>query len=214
MDQVGTSLAELPDVNDLVDVTLDSRSEPLAAVVSAVTVESVLLAQPMDRSGRIMRPEAGESGLLVWGGGSKLRQAPIEVLETTGAPEPTWLVRPTGAAERAQRRSFVRANVSLPVLVRHATADLEITAVDLSEGGMRCYTGAEVAFERGDEVVAEFVPGLTLAVPATVIRLHRGDEERPTELGLQFVELGMADADNIRRYVFRQLHEQRRRGVE
>jgi len=46
-----------------------------------------------------------------------------------------------------------------------------------------------------------------------VVRLQRGDEERPTELGLLFTGLTMTDADDIRRYVFRRLHEQRRSGA-
>ncbi|MEU7907960.1 PilZ domain-containing protein [Actinoplanes sp. NPDC049118] len=211
---MSTTLADLPDINDLVDVTLDSRAEPLAAVISAVTAETVLLREPMDRTGRIVRPETGERGLLVWGEGSQLRQAPIEVLETNGAPAPTWLIRLTAQAERTQRRSFVRANVSLPVVVRYAGVDLEITAVDLSEGGMRCYTGSEINFGRGDSVVAEFTPGRPLSAEATVVRMRRGDGERPTELGLRFMDLKMGEADDIRRYVFRQLHEQRRRGAE
>jgi hypothetical protein len=210
---VSTTLADLPDINDLVDVTLDSRSEPLAAVIGAVTENTVLLGEPMDRTGRKVRPEAGECGLIVWGVAGNLRQAPIEVLETNGDPTPSWLVRLTAPAGRSQRRSFVRANVSLPVVVRHAEGDLEITAVDLSEGGMRCFTGSDVTFALGDSVAATFTPGRPMATSATVARFRRGDEERPTELGLQFTGLSMTDADDIRRYVFRQLHEQRRRGA-
>lgn len=205
--------ADLPDVNDLVDVTLDSRAEPLAALISAVGADTVLLREPIDRSGQFVLPETGDSGLLVWGGGSNLRQAPIAVLETNRCPEPTWRVRLTAPAGRCQRRSFVRADVNLPVVLHHPDADVEITAVDLSEGGMRCSTRAEAAVKAGDSVVAEFSPGRRLTVPATVARLRRGDQERPTDLGLSFVGVTMSDADIIRRYVFSQLLEQRRRGA-
>jgi PilZ domain len=212
-DQVSsTTLADLPDAMDLVDVTLDSRSEPLAAVISAITGDIVLLKEPMDRTGHLVLPEAGEQGLLVWGGGSSLRQAPIEVLGTNRRPIATWLVRLTAPAMRCQRRSFVRANVNLPVVVRLTDADFEVTAVDLSEGGMRCHTRAEVALTTGDSLTAEFNPGRHQAASATVVRLRRGTEERPAELGLWFTGLNMSDADNIRRYVFSQLLEQRRRG--
>jgi hypothetical protein len=212
-DVSSSTLADLPDVNDLVDVTLDSHSEPLAAVIGAVTGDIVLLGEPIDRTGRILLPETGELGLLVWGGGSRLRQAPIAVLETNRRPDPTWLIRLTAPAGRCQRRSFVRANVNLPVVVRHPDMDLEVTAVDLSEGGMRCNTRSDVGFTQGVSVIAEFDTGRHLAVSATVARLHHGDEERPTELGLWFTGLNMADADDIRRYVFRRLHEHRRRGA-
>jgi hypothetical protein len=204
--------ADLPDVNDLVDVMLDSRAEPLAALISAVGGDTVLLTEPIDRSGQFVLPETGDSGLLVWGGGSDLRQAPIAVLETNRRPEPTWRVRLTAAAGRCQRRSFVRADVNLPVVLRHPDADFEITAVDLSEGGMRCSTRAETTVTVGDSVVAEFSPGRQLTVPATVARVRRGDKDRPTDLGLSFVGVTIGDADIIRRYVFSQLLEQRRRG--
>jgi hypothetical protein len=212
--QVSTTLVDLLDVNDLVDVILDSRTEPLAAVISAVTRDTVLLGDPMDRTGRIVRPGIGECGLLIWGEPGNLRQAPIAVLETNRPPDPAWLIRLTAQPERCQRRSFVRADVNLPVVVRHLEADLEVAAVDLSEGGMRCRTGSDVAFALGDSVIAEFSAGRSLVLSATVARLHRGAAERPTDLALRFTELTMADADHIRRYVFRELHEQRRRGAE
>ena len=208
-----TGLADLPDVNDLVDIVLDSRTEPLVAVIGTVTDQRLLLREPIDCTGRMVLPEKGDLGLLVWGVGEIMRQIPIEVLETNRRPEPTWLVRLSGSSGRCQRRSFVRSAVSLPVLVRHTDNDLQVTAVDLSEGGMRCNSRSDVAFARGDSVIAEFDTGQHLAVSATVVRLHRGDEERPPAVGLSFNGLRMADADSIRRYVFRQLNEQRRRGV-
>jgi hypothetical protein len=61
-------------------------------------------------------------------------------------------------------------------------------------------------------VTAEFSAGRPLSLPAAVARVRRGDNDRPTELGLSFAGLNMTDADNIRRYVFAQLLEQRRRG--
>src|SRR3569623_1375930 len=107
-ERVGSATeADLPDVNDLVDVMLDSRTEPLVALISAVGGDTVLLREPIDRSGHLVLPEAGESGLHVWGGGSTLRQAPIAVQETTRHPQPPWRVRLTAAAGRCQRRSFV-----------------------------------------------------------------------------------------------------------
>jgi hypothetical protein len=213
-DQVGgTDLADLPDVNELVDVMLDSRTEPHGAVVSAVSSDAVVLKEPYDRTGRIVLPDIGEGGLLVWGQGSSLSQVPIEVLEINRKPAPTWVVRLTGAPGRCQRRSFVRADVLLPVVVRHPDGDLELTAIDLSEGGMRCNTREETTIKVGDSVTADFTAERPLTMQATVTRVLRGDEERPTDLGLSFVNSSIADADSIRRYVFSQLLEQRRRGA-
>ncbi|GAB1688747.1 flagellar brake protein [Krasilnikovia sp. M28-CT-15] len=205
---------DLPDVNDLVDVTLDSRPEPLAAVVSAVTGDTVLLTEPIDRTGHFVLPEPGEGGLIVWGTAGNLRQAPLEVLETSRQPGPSWTVRLTAPATRCQRRAFVRASVTLPVVVKHSGKQLEVIAIDISEGGLRCNAQKDAGVKVGDSVVAEFDAGQQMVAPATVVRVLRGDEERPTELGLSFTDLKMKEADNIRKYVFSQLLEQRRRGAE
>ncbi|RZU51403.1 PilZ domain-containing protein [Krasilnikovia cinnamomea] len=206
--------ADLPDVNDLVDVTLDSRTEPLAAVIGAVTGDTVLLTDPIDRTGRFVLPDSGEGGLLVWGAGGSLRQAPVEVLQTSRQPAPAWTVRLTAPAARCQRRAFVRASVNLPVVVKHSGKQLEVIAIDISEGGLRCNVLSDAGVKVGDQVVAEFDAGQPMAAPAMVVRVLRGDAERPTELGLSFTDLKIREADNIRKYVFGQLLEQRRRGAE
>jgi hypothetical protein len=208
----GTDLADLPGVNELVDVMLDSRTEPLGAVVSAVTVDAVWLREPFDRTGRIVLPDTGEGGLLVWGQGSTLSQVPIEVLEINRQPAPGWVVSVTGAPGRCQRRSFVRADVHLPVVVHHPDGELKLTAIDLSEGGMRCNTRAETTITVGDSVTADFTAERPLTMQATVTRVLR-DPDRPTDIGLSFTDSGIADADSIRRYVFSRLIEQRRRGA-
>ncbi|BFU47602.1 flagellar brake protein [Krasilnikovia sp. MM14-A1004] len=205
---------EVPDVNDLVDVTLDSRTEPLAAVIGAITGDTVLLAEPIDRTGRFVLPDSGEGGLIVWGAGSNLRQAPIEVVETSRQPAPTWVVRLTAPAARCQRRAFVRASVNLPVVVKHAGKQVDVIAIDISEGGLRCNVQSDAGIKVGDQVVAEFLAGQQMVAPAMVVRVLRGDAERPTELGLSFTDLKIKEADTIRKYVFSQLLEQRRRGAD
>jgi hypothetical protein len=209
----GTVHAELPDINDLVDVMLDLRTEPLASVITAVSEDTILLGNPIDRSGRIVLPEVGEGGLLIWGGGSNLRQAPLAVLETARRPDPTFLVRLTATPGPCQRRSFVRSEANVPVIVRLPDAEIEAVTIDLSEGGLRCNTPLDVDVRIKDSVVAEFHAGRPFTVPATVARIRRGNKDRPTELGLSFTGLSMAEADKIRRYVFSQLLEQRRRGA-
>ncbi|GAB1644506.1 flagellar brake protein [Krasilnikovia sp. MM14-A1259] len=206
--------ADLPDINDLVDVMLDSRTEPLAAVVSVVTADSLVLTEPVDRTGRIVLPNVGEGGLVVWGTAGNLRQAPLEVRETVRKPAPSWVVHLTAPAARCQRRAFVRASVTLPVVVKHSGKQLDVTAIDISEGGLRCNVRSDAGVKVGDSVVAEFDAGKPMVLPATVVRVLRGDEERPTELGLSFTDLKMNEADNIRKFVFSQLLEQRRRGAD
>ena len=102
---------EGPLVRDLVDVVLDTSTEPLVTAVLSVAADSLALEAPGDRGGRLVLPPPRAGGLLVWRGAKDLLQAPVAVVETTRPPGPSWLLRLTGGASKCQRRSFVSADV-------------------------------------------------------------------------------------------------------
>ena len=131
---------EGPLVRDLVDVVLDSWTEPLVAAVEKVGTGTLAIEAPRDRGGRVVLPEPGESGLLVWRGSRDLQQAPVSLVQTRRSPGPQWLLRLTGRQSVCQRRSFVRADVQLPVRLHVDGEQREVTALDISEGGLRAST--------------------------------------------------------------------------
>lgn len=202
---------EGPLVRDLVDVVLDASTEPLVAAVLRVAVDTLALEAPVDRGGRLVLPQPREGGLLVWRGAKELLQSPVAVVQTTRPPGPQWLLRLTGRATACQRRSFVRADVQLPVRLVVQQAEHEITALDISEGGLRCSTREALGLTGGTAVEVGLVLGeqLQLQLPAEVVRARRTVPEAPLDLGLRFTDLSIKDADRLRRWIFAELRRQR-----
>ena len=195
---------------DLVDVVLDSWTEPLVAAVERVGADSLAIEAPLDRGGRLVLPEVGESGLLVWRGSRDLQQAPVSVVQTTRPPGPQWLLRLTGGQSVCQRRSFVRADVQLPVQLQLESGTCEVTALDISEGGLRCSTRDRGGLTVGMVVEVHLdLDGLDLAVRAEVVRARQVGSERPVDLGLRFTDLSIKDADRLRGWIFAELRRMR-----
>lgn len=201
-----------PALHDLVDVLLDSATEPVVATVSQVAAEVVHIDAPVDHSGRRVLPMPSEGGLMVWRGAREMQQAPITVLETEGPPLAAWRVRLTGLGVRCQRRAFVRADVNLPVVLHHGKDLHEITALDLSEGGMRGRARELPPLTTGEPVTLEFtVDGSGVALPARLVRIRREAVGQSVDLGLAFTGMDIRQADRMRRFVFDQLREHRAR---
>ncbi|MDP9466072.1 MAG: PilZ domain-containing protein [Actinomycetota bacterium] len=203
--------SEGPLVRDLVDVVLDASTEPLVTAVLRVGEDSLALEAPVDRGGRLVLPAPREGGLLVWRGAGDLMQAPVTVVETTRPPGPQWLVRLTGRTSTCQRRSFVRADVALPVHLSVARVEHAITALDISEGGLRCSTREALGLSHGTavEVGLALDEELLLRLRAEVVRVRRTVPQAPLDLGLRFTDLSIKDADRLRRWIFAELRRQR-----
>ena len=202
---------EGPLVRDLVDVVLDASTEPLVTTVLRVAVDSLALEAPVDRGGRLVLPAPRSGGLLVWRGAEDLMQAPVVLVETTRPPGPQWLLRLSGGASKCQRRSFVRADVQLPVQLRVERAEHEVTALDISEGGLRCSTRQALGLSGGTsvEVGLDLDDQLQLRLTADVVRARHPVPEAPLDLGLRFTDLSIKDADRLRRWIFAELRRQR-----
>lgn len=202
MGEADDSLCE----RDLVDIVLDSSTEPLVAAVASVQADMVAIEAPRDRGGRVVLADVGESGLLVWRGARDLQQAPVSVVGTVRPPGPQWLLRRTGRQSVCQRRSFVRADVSLPVVLHLEDGSRQVTALDISEGGLRCSTRDALRLTGGTVVqVSLDLGGFSLEQSAEVVRARRGDPDRPLDLGLRFTDLSNRDADRLRGWIFAEL---------
>ena len=125
----------------LVDVVLDSSTEPLVTSVKDVTGLRVVLEAPVDRKGRLVLPSTGMGGLIVWRGDRELVQAPLAVLTTSRPPGPQWAIKVTGTPSPCQRRSFVRADVDLPAVLRalHGPRYDRLVTLELSRDAHRAH---------------------------------------------------------------------------
>ena len=135
----------------------------------------------------------------------------MSVVEVTRLPAPQWRLRLVGDGSPCQRRSFVRADASLPVRLRVGRDEWEVTVLDVSEGGLRCSTDQPLPLSGGTsvEVRLELDDTLRLDLTAEVVRARRKDPALPLDLGLRFTDLPITDADRLRRWIFAELRRRR-----
>ncbi len=207
-----------PEERAVLDVKASSRSDVLISFVERVSGWELVVSVGEDAQKRRVRLDTGEHLELIWRGPEELRSLPAELVEVVTGDSPTWRLKVVGPASRGQRRSAVRAPMSMPVELTLGERVLSGTTIDLSEGGTHCMlTGKPGAAKPEIEVgavlpVAVDLDGDRLATKAEVIRRHPRDDEH-TELSLRFVGLGEKREDAIRRRVFAELRDLRSRGL-
>jgi c-di-GMP-binding flagellar brake protein YcgR len=205
--------AEFVDVRDLVDVTLDQTVGTFIAAVTAVTDDGLALEAPTDATGRYVLPPAGMTGLMVWRGSLGLMQVRVTIATVTPPPAPIWHVQLTGTPAKCQRRAFVRTDTLLPVVLQHDEDSYAATAVDISEGGMRCRVPDWPELAPGHAMTVELDVGAPLTVAAHAVRLKRGVKGEPADVSLRFTGVRVSDGDRIRQFVFSQLQLARSKGL-
>ncbi len=126
-----------PEVSTQADVTLVSRGITVTACVTR-SDEFGLVVSPaaIDRPWQdVIKP--GDPVEVYWVSGYEERTLPAKVASIENDGEPSWHLRPTGPAERSQRRKAVRAAAELPVVMPWSGALLKGLTVDISEGGVK-----------------------------------------------------------------------------
>jgi hypothetical protein len=134
---VGTPGVDFPEQRDVVDVVVSGRGEVLVSWVESADDREVVVTAGEDRDRRRATLPVGERLELVWRTASELRALPVELVALELGATPVWRLRPTGPVTRGQRRSAVRAPLSLPVCMTVGTAEVAGTTVDVSEAGTR-----------------------------------------------------------------------------
>jgi hypothetical protein len=237
----GTPGVDFPEQRDVVDVVVSGRGEVLVSWVESADDREIVVTAGEDRDRRRAALPVGERLELVWRAASELRALPVELTAVDLGATPVWRLRPTGPVTRGQRRSAVRAPLSLPVCMTVGTVEVVGTTVDLSEAGTRVLfedpsTGrtdstdgndSEPAVEDAPEAgTGDGVPDagavVTLRISlvdddvvcqAEAIRRIKRQDRRP-ELTFRFIGLREKTEDLIRRQVFAELRSLRARGLD
>ena len=222
MTRTGEPGTDYPEERVIVDVLVAGRDETLLSWVERLEDRDLVVTVGQDRAQRRLRLDDGERVQLVWRGVAGLRSLPAQFVGMDGGTGKCWRLRPTGPAVRGQRRSAVRAPLSLGLGVSAEEIRLTGVTVDISEGGFRGLlrppAGAGTrsgtrAPQVGDvlDVVVDLDPGQVEAT-AEVIRRHvRGDDVH--EVSARFVGLTERAEDLIRARVFAGLRDLRQRGL-
>ncbi|CCH90514.1 putative Type IV pilus assembly PilZ [Modestobacter italicus] len=202
-----------PEERTVVDVLVGGSDSPLLSWVERVEDGDIVVTVGQDRSQRRVRVADGDPLELVWRAASELRSLPARLVATEAASggEVCWRVRPTGPAARGQRRSAVRAPLSLGVSAE--AGRLRGTTVDISEAGFRGVLDGPAGPRVGDvlDVVVDLGPGRLVATVAVTRRHPRADGRH--EVSARFVELPERAQDQVRARVFAGLRDLRRRGL-
>jgi len=115
----------------------------------------------------------------------------------------SWVLDPIGQPVLRQRRSYVRAEVHLPLSIVPNLGDAPRRgwAMNLSEGGV-CLVTPVKDIDPGVRPLVELeVDGEQVLAQSEVLRVEL-DNEGHTSVALKFVNLHHRDADRIRRFVF------------
>ena len=213
MTRTGVPGTDWPEERAVVDVLVGGSDTAMLSWVRTVEDRDIVVTVGQDRSQRRVRVADGDPVELVWRAASELRSLPARLVATEGGAEACWRVRPTGPAVRGQRRSAVRAPLSLALGVTADETRLAGMTVDISEGGFRGVLTGPAGPRVGDvlDVVVDLDPG-RLEAQAAVIRRHWRADDRH-ELSARFLELPERAEDQVRGRVFAGLRDLRQRGL-
>ncbi|HEY4410241.1 MAG TPA: PilZ domain-containing protein [Acidimicrobiia bacterium] len=193
-----------PDVNQRVEIFGSTWGTWLPTRVEDRRADRLVVAVPQnpDRPGPLSRPP--DFVAVRWTGprGIGMVEATVGIVTRAGIV-PTWELVGRGQPVLFQRRRYARVPVVLPARVVTRRGPWGITILDLAEGGIRCLAPQMVPIEPGEPIEVAFdFDGLGVTSGAEVVRwaLAPGG----VTIVFRFVGLGRADADRLRRFVFRQ----------
>jgi PilZ domain len=193
-----------PDVNQRVEIFGSTWGDWLVTRVEDRRPGGLVVAVPQNPAGPERLPSPAEFVAVRWTGARGIGMVEAAVVATTRAGiVPTWELAGRGEPVLFQRRRFARVPVVLPARLVTRRGAWGLTILDLAEGGIRCLAAQMVPVEPGEPIEVSFeVDGLGLSVQAQVLRwaLAPGG----VTIVFRFVDLPRADADRLRRFVFRQ----------
>lgn len=134
---VGVPGVDFPEQRDVVDVIATGRGEVLVSWVEAAGASEIVVTVGEGRQQRRVSLPVGERLELVWRGPEELRALPVEIVGLLHGETPSWRLRPVGPATRGQRRSAVRAPLSIGLFMSVRGKETPGTTVDVSEAGAR-----------------------------------------------------------------------------
>ncbi|MDP5184727.1 PilZ domain-containing protein [Blastococcus sp. BMG 814] len=183
---------DYPEARTVVDLLATSRGDVLISLVESADPTEIVVSIGEDRSRRRVRLDVGEHVEVIWRGPEELRSLPTELIAAELHP-PQWRLRPVGPSTRGQRRSAVRAPLSLQVRMTVGPDVLHGLTVDISEGGIRALfaprdrAGATMpetaAAQPAEDLPAEQpVADLTAEQPVAD-HLSHGEAENPLRVG-------------------------------
>lgn len=200
-----------PEEQSEADVTLPGRGISVSTRVELVHDGVIVVRPSVGEFTDQAVASVGDVAEVFWRTPEEQRTVAAEVESAETGTVVRWRLRMTGPAEQSQRRSAVRARVTVPVEVGVGSQELSGESVDLSEAGMRVQVdGFGFVPESGSrlDVLLKLEDG-ALKAKVQVVRVQ--DRGSRWLMSLQFVDLQEREGDRLRRRVFQALREERAR---
>ena len=192
----------LPDLRQRVHVRLGRWAVSLPSIVEDVIGGEILLGAPLDLA-EGQEPTNGERLLVMWEDLAGPHTLPCAFAAVVPRELPQWRVHPDGVARDDQRRRHVRATTDGSITIVRDHEAITASLIDLSEGGVRCrFESADAIAGVGDLVSCIIRIGLKeLDLRGRIVQVHL-DLGKPRVLAISFLDLTLAQADELRRHVF------------
>lgn len=195
--------ADLPKVNTLVTVALDSGAEGRSRVESSGDARLTVTA-PAELD--VDDLTVGRTATVRWSAGRRgCHTAPMRVTARRGRSVPTWDLDLAGPVKLEQQRRFVRGGGGEPLALWHRLRPqgmpFDGVVLNVSEGGVRARF-TEIVVSVGDRVTIQFqLADEWIEVPGRVVRIRAVPHLGATELVVLY-EAAEQQATAIRRYIF------------
>ena len=196
-------LGPWPEVNQRVEVFGSVWGQWLPSRIEDRRADRLVIAVPLDpaETRPVQRPADWMALRWTMSRGIGMLEATVVAASRDGIV-PTWELMARGQPALFQRRRYARVPVILAARVADRRGAWGLTILDLAEGGVRCLAAARAPFDPGESVEVSFdVDGVELTVRSEVVRW--GLAPGGVTVVFRFLDLPRADADRLRRFVFR-----------
>lgn len=201
-----------PEVDTEAEITLTGRGISISSRVEYATDAVVVVRPSTSEFVEDLVAEVGDEVEVFWRNGEEGRSFPAEVAEVEDTALARWSMTVTGRAEHSQRRTAVRARVSMPVRALYqGGTELVGEVIDMSENGMRALIdGWGLPPDPGMkvDVTLDLGDGAMKLVGEVLRQQSRGARWL---MSIRFLGLQEKDEDRLRRRVFQALREERAR---
>lgn len=187
-----------------------------SSYITAMEEDTISLATPMYRGGLVLFNKEEQIRVYAW---------PLvfitRVLERHFLPHPILIVERPRVFIKDQKRSFVRLEISLPIVIRELTGgplsrpigtEIKTHTVDISGGGALVVYPRELPL--GTWLELEIYLPEKISCRAQVRRLeHINEAARKVRVAVEFAEIAPAEQDKIIAFIFQRHRELRRQGL-
>lgn len=208
-------------INQLIDVEMEYNGQKmtLSSRIEGIDDSSLLIATPI-RKGVPLIVQSGHEMVIIFRQHQNSFGFNTQLIDKRLRPVPIWLVsKPQHFFKLAQKRTYVRLNINLPVRFQYAIRPddqvIKGISVDISAGGILFTTSEKPQI--GDKLQVELFLNdqEIICSQAQVIRVfdHEDCGPRNYRVAVEFLDISENQRDRIFKFIFEKQREWLRKGL-